>query len=294
MQTILCPSCGNSYAGYVQVLPGGMGVATCDKCGAPIRVKLPTHYVEQLPPEDFVDSSHPHVHVSHHPGLYSQPKHAPRLDFTDLLRVSYSPAKAFANLYLSTNMQRALALVIVFSVVSAVVSLLVTADMGEVLGYSRGDAVTMVFEGFVSWTVSILAFLVFSVTASVVAKGVFGGRGERGATITLIGYSYPAYVLLSIVLLMIFTVGFRSLDLTDVHDWTDAELNQAMAAGTVLLLVAFFGLAWLLWIVSNAISVANDISNGEAVLTAILAAMAAGVVYVFVGNLMRLPIGLFL
>ncbi len=294
LPNIVCPSCGNGHAGYVQILPDGMGSATCEKCGATISVPLPKHYVEQLPPPDFVYPSHPHVHVSHHPGLYMQPKHAPRLDFADLVRVLFSPTKAFENLYLSTDLQRALALVLVFSVLSTAVSILVTADVGDVLGYSTGDALTMALEGFVSWAVSVLAFLVFSVTAAAVAKGVFGGRGERSATITLIGYSYPAYALLGMALLVIFTTGFGGLDLTDVNDWSEAELDQAIAAGAVLLLVAFAGLAWLLWIVGSAISVANDISIGEAVLSAILAAIAAGVVYVFVGMVMRLPMGLFL
>lgn len=294
LEGLTCPSCGNSRPGYVQVLPGDMGAATCDRCGASIMVSLPKDHVAQVPPEDFVYPAHPHVRVTHYPGLYNQPKHAPRLDLADLVRISYSPTKAFANLYLSTDLHRALAIVLLFSVLSTVVSMLVTADVGEVLGYSTGDALTAALEGFVSWAVSLLAFLVFGVAAAAVAKGVFGGRGERGATISLLGYAYPAYVLLGIVLLTIFTTGFSGLDLTDIHGWSDAELDQALAAGAVLLLIAFVGLAWLLWIAGRAISVANDISTGEAILTAVLAAMAAGVVYVFVGKIMHMPMGLFL
>jgi len=294
LQSITCPSCGNNRPGYAQVLPEGVGVARCDKCGATVTISLPREYVVQLPPRDFVYPAHPHVHVTHYPGLYNQPKHAPRLDFRDLVRIAYSPTKAFAGLYLSTNLQRALALVLLFSILSTAISILVTADMGEVLGYSTGDALTMAVEGFVSWAVSLLAFLVFSITAAAVAKGVFGGRGERSATIALIGYTYPAYVLLSILLLLTFTTGFSGLDLTNVNNWSASELDQAIAAGAVLLLVAFVGLAWLLWITSKAISVANDISVGEAVMSAILSAIAAGVVYVIMGKVMQLPMGLFL
>ncbi|MBN1677222.1 MAG: YIP1 family protein [Candidatus Thermoplasmatota archaeon] len=294
LHEIRCPSCGDSHAGYVQILPEGLGGAVCDKCGAVITVPLPKDFVVQLPPKDFTYPTHPHVHVTHYPGLYMQPKHAPKLDFADLVRIAYAPTKAFTNLYLTTNLQRALAIVVVFSFLSAIVSILVTADMGEVLGYSTGDALTMAHEGFVGWAVSLLAFLVLSVAAAAIAKGFFGGRGERSATITLIGYTYPAYALLSIVLLFIFTTGFQDLDLTDVQGWSDAELDQAIAAGVVLILVAFVGLAWLLWMVSKAISVANDVSSGEGVLTAILSGIVAGVVYVLAGMVLRLPMGLFL
>ncbi len=289
---IACPSCGFRASGYLQSLGDGTGVTNCPRCGTTIRQALPAHFVEQIPPSDFHSPAHPHVHISHYPGLYMQPKHAPRPDFADLVRILYSPTKACVSLYLSTNLQRALAIVVVFSILSAVVSTLVTADMGEVLGYSTGDALEVAFQGFVSWVISLLAFLLFGVAAAVIAKNIFGGRGERTATLTLLGYVYPAYVFLEIVLLVLFTVGFQGLDMTDVQDWTPDELDQAIAAGGVLLLIALVGLVWLVTIASRAISVANDISTGEAVLSEILAVIAAGIVYLLVGAVMRLPMGL--
>lgn len=269
-----------------------MGTAICPRCGATIKQALPAGYVSQVPPIDFNSPVHPHVHSSYYPGLYTNPKHAPRLDFADLLRVSYKPKAAFANLYLSTDLHRALALVLVFSILSAVVSILVTADMGELLGYDTGDALTLAFQGFVSWIVSLLAFLIFGVTSALVAKGVFGGRGERSSTITLLGYCYPAYVLLSVVLILVFNSGFKGLDFGMIDQWTEHQLNQAFAAGAVLVAIAIVGLTWLLWIASSAVSVANDVSRGEGALSVILAAIAAGIVYILVGMVMRMPIGL--
>ena len=292
VHSVTCPSCGLQTSRYLELAGDGKGTTSCPRCGALITQVLPANYVTQIPPADFNSPSHPSMHVSHYPGLYSQPKHAPRLDFADLVRIAYSPTRAFANLYLSTNLQRALALVVVFSIVSALASILVTADMGEVLGYSRGDAFEMAVQGFVSWIVSVLAFLIFGVTAALIAKDVFGGRGERSMTMALVGYCYPAYVLLSLLLLALFDVGFQGLDLSQVQDWTDQELDQAIAAGAALIIVAFVGVVWLLWIVSKAVSVSNDVSVGEGVLTSILAAILAGLVYLAVGSVMRLPMGL--
>jgi predicted RNA-binding Zn-ribbon protein involved in translation (DUF1610 family) len=292
VDSMRCPSCGLVSSGYLQVLGEGKGKAICPNCGTTITQSLPSSYVTQVPPVDFISPVHPHVHVSHYPGLYGQPKHAPRLDFADLLRVGYTPRNAFMSLYRSTDMHRALAIVLVFSILSAFVSILVTADMGDLLGYDTGDAITLAFQGFVSWIVSLLAFLVFGLTSAMVARGVFGGRGERSSTITLLGYSFPAYVLLSILLILTFDVGFEGLDFDTVNQWTDEQLDQAVAAGAALVVVAIIGLVWLLWVASTAISVANDISIGEAVLTAVLAAIPAGVVYLLVGLVMRLPIGL--
>jgi hypothetical protein len=293
VHSIACPSCGLHSSGYLQTLGDGTGVTICPRCGTSIKQRLPENSVPQIPPADFHSPVHPHVHISHYPGLYMQPKHAPRLDFADLLRVGFSPTKAFSSLYRSTNLQRALAIVVLFSIISSVASLLVTADMEQVLGYNSRDAFELAFEGFVSWMVSLLAFMIFGIVAAIVAKDVFGGRGERSATLMLTGYAYPGYVLLSIVLLMLFTTGFRGLDLTKVQDWTSDELNQAIAAGAALLVVALIGLIWLLWVTSHAVSVANDISIGEAAMSCILAAIAAGIVYLLVGMVMQMPLGLF-
>jgi hypothetical protein len=111
-------------------------------------------------------------------------------------------------------------------------------------------------------------------------------------TLTLIGYCYPAYVLLSLLLLSLFNIGFQGLDLAQVQDWTQQELDQAIAAGAALVTVAFIGLVWLLWVVSKGISVANDISTGEGAMTSIMAVIIAGVVFILVGAVMRLPMGL--
>lgn len=289
---IKCPSCGLESPGYLRALGDGRGVTACPRCGTRITRELPQHYVPQIPPPSFEAPGHPHIRMSHYPGLYMQPKHAPRLDFVDLIRIGYSPTRAFTSLYLSTNLQRALALVVIFSIVSTVVSTLITADMAEVLGYGAADALELAFQGFVSWIVSLFAFLIFGTAAAVVAKEIFGGRGEKSSTIALLGYCYPSYVVLSIVLLVIFSVGFQGLDLTQAKEWTDAELNQAIVGGTLLLAVALIGVIWLITITSRAVSVANDISMGEGALSAILAVILAGIVYLLAGMVMRLPLGL--
>lgn len=294
VQDILCSSCGLHMHGYLQCLGDGRGMAVCPRCGANITQQLPPNCTLQLAPSDYDSPVHPHMRFSHYPGLYNQPKHAPRLDFADLVRIFYSPTKAFASLYLSTNLQRALALVVIFSVLSAVAGTIVTVSAGDVLNYDTKDVLELSFRGVVSWIVSLFAFLVFSSVAASAAKGVFGGRGERSMTITLLGYCYPAYVVLTVILLGIFTLGFHGLDLTNIDHWTGSQTNQAALSGTVLLVVLIAGLIGLLWAVSKAISVANDISTGEALLTAILAAIPAGLVFIVVGMVMRLPMGLML
>jgi len=294
VEHIKCTSCGLDSPGYLQVVEGGKGVTVCPRCGSAITQALPAGYVSQIPPTNYHSPVHPHVQVSHYPGLYNQPKHAPRLDLGDLFRIFVSPTKAFGSLYLSTNLGRALALVVVFSIVSAAASTLFTLDMSDVLGYSASDAFESAFQIFVTWAVSVLAFLLFGLSAATIAKNFFGGRGERSSTITLVGYCFPAYVLLSVLLLLIFRVGFAGLDFTAIDTWTSSELDQSVVAGTILFFAVLIGLIWLLVVVSRAISVANDVSTSEAALTAVLSSIVAAVVYIVVHMIIRLPLGLWL
>ncbi len=292
VRRVSCPSCGLVFAAYMDNRGDGTGVVNCPKCETLVVQVLPSHHIDQLPVPGHEGVGHPHWRASHHPGLYSQQKHSPRLDLKDLVRVAYRPKQALESLYLSTNLQRGLSLVLLFSLVSAIAGTLVTAGAGEFFGYNTRDALMLGLRGFVSWIVTLLAFFVFAVVAAVVARGMYGGRGERGATITLVGYCFPAYVLVSFILLVIFTTGFHGLDIGEVASWSSVERNQVQAAAVALVTVALVGLVWLLWIVSKAIGVANDISGGEGVLTAIIAAIAAGLVYIFVGAAFRLPMGL--
>ncbi len=289
---VSCPSCGLIFAGYMDNLGDGTGVVNCPKCETRVVQKLPQHYVEQIPLPGHVSAEHHRMKLSHHPGLYDRRKNPPRLDLRDLGRVAYQPLKAFESLYLSTDLQRGLSLVIIFALASAAAGTLATAGTGELFGFDTKNALLLGMRGLASWLVTMLAFLVFAVVASIVAKGLYGGRGEKSATIALIGYCFPAYVLVNLLLLVIFATGFQGLDLADVTNWTPSEINQVLAAAIALIAIAFIGLVWLLWIVSRAIGVANDISGGEAILTAIIAAIAAGFVYIVAGAAFRLPIGL--
>lgn len=292
LRRVLCPSCGMHYAAYAQVAPGGKGIAVCPKCGTTVTQPLPPHYVAQIAPEDYVSPMHPSVRMTHYPGLYSQPKHPPRFDFSDLVKIMFSPVQAFTSLYLSTNLRRSMAIVLVFSMLSIFVSTLVTSEMAVVLGFDASDAFNLAIEASAAFLITIFSFLLLGLVTAWIAKVIFGGRGETSTTITLIGYCYPLYVVLSIIILAMFTVGFEGIDLTNMDAWTDAQMNQAIAWGMALLLVGVLGLGWILWIVGRAVSVANDISTGEGVLSAILGGVIAGALYLVAGAVMNLPLGL--
>jgi hypothetical protein len=288
---ISCPKCGLKFSGYLEVESDGTGKAVCPQCGSGIVQPLPADFVPQIPPEDYEDPAHPRVHHTHYPGLYTQPKRHARFDFVDLGKILYSPTKAFSNLYLSTDLPRALAIVLVFSMLSVGASILVSVDMADIVGYNARDAIELGFQVFVSWVLLIFGFMVFSMIAAAISKGIFGGRGERSTTMTLVGYCFPVYALVNVVLLLIFKVGFSSVGV-GLQDLTLGDLNQVSPGLAALVIAALVGLIWLLIITSRAISIANDTSAGEAGLTAILSVAASGFIFLVVSAITALPLGL--
>ncbi len=291
-RTIKCQSCGLLYSGYLQVCDGGRGETTCPKCGARVVQPLPAGSIPQIPPAGYIAPGQSAERQSIYPGLYTQPKRAPRYGLSQILWLPFRPEQTLRSILLSSDLKHAFVIVFAFALLSTVVSTVVTADMADVIGYEVGDAVQMVMQGVVSLIVTLVSFLVLGVVGALVAHEMFGGRGDRGPTITLIAYCYPWFALFTAGLLAIFTAGFSGLELSAVEHWTNEEMQRAIVWGAALLAVAILGLVWLLYIVGKSIGMANDVPTLSGALSAILAAIASGLVSLIAGTVMRLPIGL--
>lgn len=289
---IRCPSCGLMSSGYLQVHGDGKGRTACPRCGAVIIQDIPRGSVHQVPPQNLVEPGQTNVRRSVYAWLYAQPKESPRFCLGEVFRIAYSPTKALSRLYACSDLRHALMLVVVFAAISNIVSAIVTESMADVIGYSATDALGFAMQGVAGTVVTVLSLLMFGIVASLASREVFSGRGDKGSTITLVSYCYPWFVLLTIVLLTVFTAGFEGLNLDRVQHWTDAEMQRAIIFGAILLAVAVSGAVWLLWVVSKAIGMANDTTTGSAALCAVLAAVAAGIVSLLVGTFVRLPIGI--
>jgi len=274
------------------VAEDGNGVTKCPSCGSTIVQKLEHGFVSQVPPHRFAPSGGRAPYDSRYPGLYAQPKHASKLDLRNLFRLIAHPRHSLSELYLSTDLKYAMFLVAVSTTIYAVVGAAVTSEMSEVIGVGDANAFELLMLVALGWIVAILSFLVFAVVSSIVSHEVFDGRGDKGSTVALAGYCYPWFVTVTLVLLTIFAVGFGGLELSQVQHWGDSDMERAIAWGAVLLASAVLGLIWLLVLTGRAVSVANDVSVGEGILSAIIGAIAAGLVSLVVGAVMRLPIGL--
>jgi hypothetical protein len=289
---IRCPRCGFVSSGYLKIVSDGTGQGTCARCGSTVVQKLDPGYVPQVPAQSY------HVHTSHVPresryvGLYSTPRQEPRLDLRNLLAIPIRPSKALTTLYTSTDLHWAMLIVLVFAAVHAVLGAVMTADMSDVIGIGSVDAFEGIVIAAIGCIVSLVSFLIFSVVSSVAAAELFGGRGDKGATVTLIGHCYPWLVCLSLALLFLFSVGFGDLELRQIDNWSESDVEHAIVWGAVILMAAVGVLVWLMFIAGKAIGVANDISTAEGALSAVVGAIAAGVVSILVGAVVRLPLGL--
>lgn len=292
VNSIRCPSCGLLTSGYLRVKGKGRGATTCSRCGAAIVQDIPPGAVHQVAPHGHVEPRPTHTRHSEYAWLYVQPKERPSFCLSDLIRVGVSPAKALSRVYLRSDLGHAMAIVIILVAISNITGAVVTESMADVLGFGAVDAIGFMAEILFGVIITTFSLLVFAVIASVASREVFGGRGDKGSTIVLVSYCYPWFVMLTIVMLGVFAWGFEGLNLDRVEHWTDAEMERAIIVGAALLSVAVLGFAWLLWMVSKAIGIANDVRTGQAASCAVLAVIAAGVVYLLVGAVVRLPIGI--
>lgn len=292
VNSLRCQSCGLLASGYLRAHGDGRGSGTCPRCGAAIVQEIPAGAIHQAPPQGFIEPGHTHVRGSRYAWLYARPKEPPKFCLPEVLRVAYSPTKALSRLYLCSDLKHALAVVIMFAVISNIIGVVVTENMADVIGYDATDVAGLALEGVAGIIVTLLSLLVFAIVAAVASREVFNGRGDKGATITLVSYCYPWFVILTVILLAVFSAGFDGLVLDRVQNWSENEMERAIVFGAVLMIIALVGFVWLLWVVSKAVGMANDTTTGGAALCSVVAAVAAGIVSLLVGMFMRLPIGL--
>ena len=291
-KSIRCPECGLLASGYMHVTDTGTLTSSCPRCGAKIQQQPAPGTVAQLPPQPY------HAHTRHdhrqskHPGLYSQPKSSPKLDLGNLLMIPFRPTAALRALFLSTDMKSAVMLVLLIAIIYSVFAAFVTAEMSDVLGMEQANAVETMALAVLEIVIALVSFLIFSLVSAMIASSLFGGRGDMGATTSLLGYCYPWFVVVSAILMLIFVGGFSGLEFSQVEHWTNRELEDAIVWGIALLAAAVAGLIWLLILAGKAIGVANNVSTGEGAMSALIGAIVAGLVSLATGVVIRLPVGL--
>jgi hypothetical protein len=116
---------------------------------------------------------------------------------------------------------------------------------------------------------------------------MFKGRGDYSATATLMGYAMVWYTAISVSMSVVFATVFM-----DAISRDDPTVTASVIALGLLFVVLIVGLIWLLWVSARAVSVANDISLGEGVLTIIISSLIVGAVTIAVSLFVKLPIGI--
>lgn len=225
--------------------------------------------------------------MSHYPGLYTRPKERPRFDIGGLMRAAALPSDAFQRLMVSTDFGHAMTIMVMMALIGSLLSGVVSWTLLDELGYYTSNNLWLAVGESLNFGIEILTFFVFSFSAAWISKGAFKGRGDYTSTATLMGYAFVWFSLFSL-----FNEGAFSTILTDVIYGEGEAVTASLLALAALFLVFLLGLAWLLWISARAVSVANDISLSEGVLTVIIAALVTGVVTMIVNVFVTLPIGI--
>lgn len=262
------------------------GAAVCPRCGREFRYPLPQHYVAQVPPTEQA-AYHGRGRMTRYPGLYSRPKEAPRFDLGGMMRAAALPSDAFQRLMVRTDFGHAMVIVILMTLVGTVVAGAVSWALLEELGYYTSNNLWLAVGEALNFGIQIITFFVFAFSAALISKGMFRGRGDYASTATLMGYAFVWFTVFSLATSIVF-----STIVVDVMSEQSGTVTASMLALALLFLILLIGLVWLLWMSARAVSVANDISMGEGILTIIIAALLTGTVSFVVGLFVTLPIGI--
>ena len=168
------------------------------------------------------------------------------MDIGNLLRLPLAPTNALRALFLSTDLKSAMILVLLAAIAYSIIGVSVTAEMSDVIGIERVNALEATALAILELIVALVSFLMFSVISAMVASKLFGGRGDKESTAALLGCCYPWFVVVSVTILLIFVGGFSGLELSHVEQWTDNEMDDAIVWGIALLIAAVVGLVWAL------------------------------------------------
>ena len=238
---------------------------------------------------------------SSHPGVYDKPEEAPRLDIGNLIRVLFSPQKAFENLYNHSSAMHGILLAVVFAAIGAIISFALMSSLVGDIEIPQDANTTFLASAEISivgMIISIVVAVVLFLMSAYFISTFLRQRGLRPSlekTIALTGYAkLPAFLMTIIISFLVPTMlAGLPAELFDDDPTNDAlvtdEAVGAICGITILIVVvAIVMLIWALWAHGHAAAVANDVNFGTAVGYVLLAWIIVGVIYIAVSFILSI------
>jgi hypothetical protein len=230
-----------------------------------------------------------------HPGVYDRPAETPRLDIGNLIRVLFTPKKAFENLYNHASAMHGILLAVVFAAIGSLVSYILMASIvGDLEIPADADTTFIgstgksILGSVISIVIAVVVFLLaaYFIHSFLKTKGL---RPSLEKTIALTGYAkLPALLLTMVIALLtpMMLAGLPAELFDDDPSNDDTVLDETIGAicGITILIVvvAIVMIIWALWAHGHAAAVANDVNFGTAVGYVLLAWIIVGVIYIAV------------
>ncbi len=173
-----------------------------------------------------------------------------------LPKMLFKPREAFTQVQATAT--DGIILVVLFAIIVQAITF--------ALGTFKGSAVVNVVG-------NVVAFIIIAWLVSVIAKRFDKGTGDFGATLGLMGYTS----FLGVIFLIIITlISFAGISVGVTASSLGGNPTALASAGIIGAVIGIAYFMWSLWLVENAISVANNISTWKALGTYIVSAAIIG------------------
>jgi len=198
-------------------------------------------------------------------------------------QVLFSPMKAFESIVDKTTMMDGIVMYIILALIGAIIGLI------PVMGMMGGFMGQLIVGIVISIVIGVILFVVIGWLSSVLAKAIFKGSGDMGATVGLLGYAGVVNLVMTLLRMVLTMAGIALVAVTMVG-YTTASAGPT-AIGWVMVLVGFI---WTMYVSGSAVAVANKTSLVGGAVSYFLAALIVGIIVgmVLVGALMSMGVSI--
>ncbi len=204
-----------------------------------------------------------------------------------MFKVLVWPKKAFAELYHQTTLREGIIIFILITIFSAIVNLasqllLPTALFGgySTLGSFNSEVgIYLYIAPIIAIPLGLLMLYLTGWLSAKFTKSIGRGFGDVEKTIGFFGYAAVVGLVVGIIqLIMIGAIILARGPIPESADEPMGAFENMFAILAFMLIIGVISFIWSLYVYGSAVSVANDVSLGEGVVSYFLASLIIGMI----------------
>jgi hypothetical protein len=212
----------------------------------------------------------PQFRPSVYDGLYAQEPETPRLRLDILPKVLFKPREAFVDIHNHTTKVQGIIMVIIITLIQSSITFMFFFNTGIYdSGFSTPDSEDsfnniFIFTSVIGIPLAVLSLVLMGYLSALFSHEIFHGRKDSDKTIGLLGYgTIVTFVMAMIQIALLYLLIEDILNNVDTFE----ESGTLFLYFGIVITMTIIGFIWSLWVNGTAVSIANDITIGQGIIT---------------------------